>query len=126
VRNYVVNLSAGDTALWCYLIWYLGVVSLYFDPSPAIWLNSLGISAVIGTALVLSVGGINKMQRWQVVRLFAMPFCVSSFSALIKGRGFVLVFPSNVAQLAGLVGACGAFVLLTLALRQFRRGERDD
>ncbi len=119
MQKYLANLSAGNIALWCYLIWYLGVVFLYFDPSPAIWLNSLGISAVIGTALVLSVGGLSKIQRWQVMRLFAMPFCVSSFSALIKGRGFVLVFPYNLTQLAGLVGACGAFVLLVLAVKQY-------
>lgn len=124
VRKYLANLSAGNIALWCYLIWYLGVVSFYFDPSPAIWLNSLGISAVIGTALVLSVGGMSRIQRWQVVRLFAMPFCVSSFSALIKGRGFVLVFPSNVTQLAGLVGACGAFLVLVLALKKHERKVR--
>ncbi len=120
MRKYLANLSAGNIALWCYLIWYLGVVSLYFDPSPAIWLNSLGISAVIGTALVLSVGGRSKIQRWQLVRLFATPFCVSSFSALIKGRGFVLVFPYNVTQLAGLVGACGTFVLPVLVLKQLK------
>ena len=120
MRNYLENLSAGNIALWCYLIWYLGVVSLYFDPSPAIWLNSVGISAVIGTALVLSIGGLSKIHRWQIIRLFAMPFCVSSFSALIKGRNFVLIFPSNVAQLGGLIAACGAFVLFALALKQFR------
>ena len=120
MRNYLANLSAGNIALWCYLIWYLGVVFLYFDPSPAIWLNSIGISAVIGTALVLSVGGLSKIERWQLIRLFAMPFCVSSFSALIKGRDFVLIFPSNVMQLAGLVAACGAFVLLASAFKQFK------
>lgn len=118
MREYLASLSAGNIALWCYLIWYLGVVSLYFDPSPAIWLNSLGISAVIGTALVLSVGGLSRIQRWQIVRLFAMPFCVSSFAALIKGQGFVLIFPYDLTQLAGLVGACGAFVLLVLAVKQ--------
>ncbi len=119
MQKYLANLSAGNIALWCYLIWYLGVVSLYFDPYPAIWLNSLGISAVIGTGLVLSVGGPSRIQRWQMMRLFAMPFCVSSFSALIKGKGFVLVFPNNLTQLAGLVGACGVFVLLVLAVKQF-------
>ena len=121
VRHYLTNLRAGDIALWCYLIWYLGVVALYFDPSPAIWLNSIGISAVIGIALVLSVGGLGRIHRWQAFRLFAMPFCVSSFSALIKGRGFVLIFPSNVAQLTGLVAASGAFVLFVLALKRFTR-----
>ena len=30
-----------------------------------------------------------------MLRLFLMPFCVSSFSQLIKGKGFVLVFPPD-------------------------------
>jgi len=30
--------------LWCYLIWYLTAVALYFDPSPSLWLTSIGIS----------------------------------------------------------------------------------
>jgi len=117
-------MTAGNMTLWCYLIWYLGVVFLYFDPSPAIWLNSIGISAVIGTALVLSVGGLNAIQRSQVIRLFAMPFCVSSFSALIKGRDFVIIFPSNVMHLAGLLAACGAFVLFASAFKQFKTDVR--
>ena len=29
-------------------------------------------------------------------RLYLMPFCVSSFAALIKGRGFVLVFHPSI------------------------------
>ena len=31
--------------------------------------------------------------RWQIFRLFLMPFCVSSFAALVKDAGFLLVFP---------------------------------
>ena len=38
------SLSAGRITLWCYLIWYLSTVFRYFDPAPAVWLNSLGIS----------------------------------------------------------------------------------
>lgn len=118
MRAYIPKSSAGKIVLWCYLIWYLVVVYLYFDPSPAIWLNAIGISAVIGTALVLSVGGSNKVQRWQAARLFAIPFCVSSFSSLIKDKGFVLIFPPDMAQLADLVAACAVFVLFALALKQ--------
>lgn len=112
--------------LWCYLIWYLVIVFGYFDPSPAIWLNSLGISAVIGFALILSVGGSapRSNDRWQTFRLFAMPFCVSSFSALIKGHGFILIFPPNVPELMVLAGSCAAFVLLVLAFKQAGRENR--
>ncbi len=82
--------------LWCYLIWYAVVLLKYFDPSPWLWLNSLGIAAIIGTALYLSTvrsGGAKVvLGRWQLLRLYIMPFCVSSFAALIKDRGFVLIF----------------------------------
>jgi hypothetical protein len=94
--SYVRGLTTPRIILWCYLVWYGVVLYRYFDPSPALWFNSLGISAIIGTALYLSTayGGATRTRlgRWQVFRLYLMPFCVSSFAALIKGRGFVLVF----------------------------------
>ena len=91
----------------------------HFDPSPAIWLNSVGISLVIGFALLLSVGGLKSATRdgWQTCRLFAMPFCVSSFSSLIKGKGFVLIFPPSSGELAVAVG-CLAFTALVITLRK--------
>lgn len=113
-------LPAGKAALWCYLLWYLGVVVLHFDPAPAIWLNALGISAVIGVALVLSVGA--SKDRWQTARLFLMPFCVSSFSSLIKGRGFVLIFPPASGELALLAGLCAAFLLVVFAAKRTAPG----
>lgn len=101
--RYFATLPIGRTVLWCYLIWYLITVLHHFDPSPAIWLNSLGISAVIGVALLLSVSGSSsgRPDRWQIFRLFLMPFCVSSFSSLIKGHGFILIVaPDRSEQLA--------------------------
>ena len=117
--RYVSTLSNGKVVLWCYLIWYLHTVIRHFDASPALWLNSAGISAVIGFALILSVssGGNPRPDRWQTFRLFAMPFCVSSFSSLIKGKGFFLVFPPTVSELATAVGLCLGFICLRLALR---------
>ena len=91
--HYLKNLSKGKTVLWCYFIWYLIVVRFYFDPTLAIWLNSLGISLVIGLALNLSVSSNSKKDKWQVFRLFLMPFCVSSFSSLIKGQNFIFIIP---------------------------------
>ena len=126
LRQYLANLSTGKVALWCYLIWYLVTVFRYFDPSPAIWLNSLGIGAVVGVALLLSVSKASSgaSDRWQTFRLFLMPFGVSSFSALIKGRGFVLIFPPSLAELAVLAGGCASFVLVVFAFKWLARENR--
>ncbi len=107
--------------LWCYLIWYLVTVAYHFDPSPAIWLNSLGISVVIGVALLLSVGaaGKGRADPWQTFRLFLMPFCVSSFSSLIKGRGYILIVPPQLGEQLMSLGLCAAFVLWVVALKRF-------
>ena len=121
--SYFVNLTAGRIALWCFLIWYLATVIHHFDATPAIWINALGISGIIGIALYLSVREPGKPppDRWTVFRLFLMPFCVSSFSSLIKGRGFVFIFPPNLHELAISITACGLFVAVVLALRQVAR-----
>ena len=117
--RYFRDLPPGRITLWCYLLWYLATVYFRFDPTPAIWLNSLGISAVIGVALMLSVarGSGARADRWQVFRLFLMPFCVSSFSSLIKGHGYLLVFPADPFELACSVGLCLAFIAWVFALR---------
>lgn len=119
--DYLAGLSRGKTVLWCYLIWYLVTVVLRFDPAPAIWLNAAGLSAVIGAALLLSVGG--PREPWQTARLFMMPFGVSSFSSLIKGHGYLLIFPPDPRELALGLGACAVFVagVAVLRLRARRR-----
>lgn len=122
--QYFAELPNGRVVLWCYLIWYLNTLAHHFDPAPAIWLNSVGISVVIGVALLLSVGGLRTVaaDKWQTFRLFAMPFCVSSFASLIKGKGFVLVLPPSASELALAVGACTLFTAAVLGLRMHRRG----
>ncbi|MGE0115809.1 MAG: hypothetical protein AB7T07_13110 [Steroidobacteraceae bacterium] len=93
----------------------------HFDPAPRLWLTSLGISGVIGFGLILSVSGGGQLRRdfWVIARLFLMPFCVSSFSALVKDRGFMLILSpqwhENVIALAG----CAGFVLLCFMVRRF-------
>src|SRR5712675_2534596 len=108
--RYLANLSKGRLILWCYFIWYLVVLVRYFDPSPRLWLTSLGLSLIIGFALFVSTtaaGGTKlKLERWQVIRLFMMPFCVSSFSALVKGRGFVLIFSPKPVEILIALGLC--------------------
>lgn len=122
---YFASLAPGKTVLWCYLLWYLVNASVLFDPAPAIWLNSAGISLVIGLALRLSVSNAAQAApnaaRWQTFRLFCMPFCVSSFATLIKGQHYVLVFPTNPRVLGASVFACVAFVALCQLLRRAMR-----
>jgi hypothetical protein len=119
--RYFANLAPGKIALWCFLIWYVATVIHHFDATPAIWVNAVGISAIIGVALYLSVREPGKPppDRWTVVRLFLMPFCVSSFSQLIKGKGFVLIFPQNAHELMVSFAACAVFVVFVLVVKPF-------
>jgi hypothetical protein len=124
--RYFKSLSPGRIALWCYLIWYLVTAYYHFDPSPAIWLNSLGITLVIGCALLLSVRGkaTGNGDGWQIFRLFLLPFCVSSFSSLIKNKGFVLILPPTSRERLVTIGLCAMFVLLVNVLKLFARKEK--
>lgn len=117
---YFAGLGTRKQILWCYLIWYLVTVYYRFDPSPALWINSMGISLVIGAGLMLSVAAPagQKADPWQIFRLFLMPFCVSSFAALIKGHGYIFVFPMALVELLVSVSACVIFVLCVFMLRK--------
>jgi hypothetical protein len=121
IRFYVKNLPLSRTVLWCYLIWYLTIGFFYFDPTPRIWITSLGISGVIGIALMLSVSsptGKSHPDFWQMFRLFLMPFCVSSFSSLVKDNGFVLIFSPRLFENAIALSLCLGFILLTRVVRK--------
>jgi hypothetical protein len=120
--RYLAALTMPRLVLWCYLIWYGFVLVRYFDPSLRLWLSSLGISAIIGSGLYLSTahGGRTRtaLEPWQIARLYMMPFCVSSFAALIKGRGFLLVFDPSWAADASAIAGCSAFVGTALLARR--------
>jgi hypothetical protein len=113
--RYLRNLTNGRLVLWCYFIWYLVVLVRYFEPNGQLWLTSFGLSLIIGFALYVNTthsGPVRvRLGFWPTVRLFMMPFCVSSFSALVKGRGFVLIFSPNVWEIAAAVGLCAALGL---------------
>jgi hypothetical protein len=94
--SYFARLSRPRLILWCYLAWYIAIVCRYFDASPMLWVSSLGISFFIGLALNLAMRQPNQIiDHWIIFRLFLIPFCVSSYSALIKGKGFILLFPPH-------------------------------
>ena len=122
--NYLCNLSTGRLVLWCYFVWYVVVLTRYFDARPRLWLTSLGLSAIIGLALYLSTAGSGttavRLDCWQTFRLFLMPFCVSSFAALVKDQGFILVFSPRLAENGIAIGLCLAFVLVVKLLKRSR------
>lgn len=119
---YLRGLTVGRIILWCYAIWYAVNVVNHFEARPRLWLTSVGLSAIIGTALLISTRsssrGSTQLDGWQIFRLYLMPFCVSSFSALVKDAGYVLVFPPSVKEnLVGL-GLIAAFAVSVWLLKQ--------
>jgi hypothetical protein len=125
VLRYFAQISTARIVLWCYAVWYVVIVAMHFDPRPRLWLTSLGLSAIIGLALILSTrptgGKPVKTDHWQTFRLFLMPFCVSSFAALVKDAGFILIFPPSLRDNLAGFAAITAFLLLVTLLRR-RKG----
>jgi hypothetical protein len=125
LRRYLATLSTGRLILWCYFVWYAVVLVKYFDPAPRLWLTSLGLSGIIGAALYISTAasGRNnvKLDRWQTFRLFLMPFCVSSFAALVKDEGFILVFSPRPGETLLAMALCAALCAVVFALKRLER-----
>ncbi len=122
--QYLYEIKLNKAILWCYLIWYIVVVYFYFDPSLKLWINAIGISAVIGTALLLSVssGKIGKRDNWQIFRLYLMPFCVSSFSALIKDQGFIVIVSPKIKETLVAISCCVLFLSVILVIKLIKKG----
>jgi hypothetical protein len=123
--RYLASLSTGRLILWCYFIWYCVVLVRYFDPRPRLWLTSLGLSGIIGVALYISTAAAGrdrvKLGFWPTFRLFLMPFCVSSFAALVKGKDFVLIFSPKPAEILIAVGLCALLCGAVAILKRVRR-----
>jgi hypothetical protein len=126
--RYLGSLTTGRIILWCYVIWYAVVLVRYFEASPRLWLTSAGLSLIIGIALVISTTtssrGAMKLDRWQLFRLFLMPFCVSSFAALVKDKGFVLIFSPNPMELLAGAGLCALFVVIVQVAKRLLKRSR--
>ncbi len=121
VVAYLKSLTVGRAILWCYLIWYLVMAAAYFDPSPRLWLTSAGLSLVVGFALILSVvstPGARWPDRWQSFRLLFVPFCVSSFSALVKDCGFILIFSPDLMETGLAFSLCAGFLSIAVIVRR--------
>jgi len=123
--RYLATLTTGRIILWCYAVWYVVNVAYHFDARPRIWITSIGLSAIIGTALLISTRsathGTTALDRWQIFRLYLMPFCVSSFAALVKDAGYILVFPPTLRENLVGFGLIIVFVALVFALKVVHR-----
>jgi hypothetical protein len=121
--KYIYEIKLDKVILWCYFIWYITVVYFYFDPSPKIWINSIGISVVIGTGLILSVSSekVSVKDHWQTFRLYLMPFCVSSFSALIKEHGFIVFVSPKISETIASGVSCVLFLLIVFVVKLLNR-----
>ncbi|MCX5933740.1 MAG: hypothetical protein NTU99_02965, partial [Pseudanabaena sp. LacPavin_0818_WC45_MAG_42_6] len=118
LMKYFRDIKLNKLILWCYLIWYLVIIIFYFDPTPKIWINAIGISVVIGTALVLSVSASDsKVDYWQTFRLYLMPFCVSSFSSLIKDQGFIVIISPKPQETILAILSCGIFLSIVAVIK---------
>lgn len=110
--RYLAQLTLIKRWLWCYLIWYMVVLQRYFEADLRLWLTSLGIAFVVGMANNLNaLASIKsgKTDLWMVIRFFLAPFCVSSFAAMVKGHGFILVFPPSWFEIALFMLPCLLF-----------------
>lgn len=116
VYSYFALIKPGRLVLWCYLIWYLVTLYYHFEASPKLWINSAGISLVIGTALMLSVSRATA-DYWQIFRLYWMPFAVSSFAALIKGQDYFIIFSPQRREVFAAVGCCLLFVAMVIVVK---------
>lgn len=121
---YLRSLTAPRLLLWCYLVWYLYAAIRYFDPSVRLWASSLGMSVVIGTGLYVSTAytgsGWKRLGFWPVFRFYLMPFCVSSFAALIKGQEFVFIFHPRWEDNVRALSICGGLGVLATGARRVR------
>lgn len=119
ILNYFKNITKQKIVLWCYLIWYLTIITFYFEASLKLWASSVGIALIIGFALVLSTNQRGLTQdSWVKMRLFLFPFCVSSYSATIKDYDFILLFPVNTFHLTISILNCLLFLLVIWCIKR--------
>jgi hypothetical protein len=62
-----------------------------------------------------------KLEFWQTFRLFLMPFCVSSFAALVKDHNFILIFSRDIREIAVAVALCATLCLTVALLKRMRK-----
>ena len=120
--RYFSTINYPKRILWCYLVWYIAIVAQYFEPLFSMWVSSIGIAVIIGFALNLATNQKAQIRdRWVVYRLYIFPFCVSSYSALIKDKGFFLLFPTELKPITIATVSCLSFLSFTFLCRRLHK-----
>ena len=120
--RYLAQMPASRIILWSFAIWWGVMVYCYFRADARLWLTSVGIGIIVGFALMLSTGPVSlerlQTHSWESMRLFLCPLMVSSFSALIAGQEFILVFSPQGSENAIALAVIGAFLLLVFVVKR--------
>lgn len=111
--RYLATLDRRRFILWTAFLWYATIAIRLGDGDHAEWLRSMGIAVIVGSILTLNAvpaqGRWRDVEFWPAFRFFLIPFCVSSFSALAKGRDFFLIFPLDATDNLAAVGVIVLF-----------------
>lgn len=124
--SYLARLETRRLLLWSAFIWYAVTMARHATADPRVWLGAAGIAAVVGvmlTANAIPAGGSwREPGFWPTLRFFLIPFCVASFSSVMREVGLVVIFPRHLPDNLWAGGAVGAFWLLCAAARQLAAG----
>ena len=111
--------------LFGFFSYYLAVV-LSFGGVLRIWLNAIVMSALVGVALNAAAIGTTPIKKWvqegpwRCFRLFLVPFCVSSISAVRAANApvFFYLLPREQGPMTRALAACLAVPLLVKGLQK--------
>lgn len=120
--SYLTRLDARRLLLWSALLWYAVTMARHATADPRVWLGAAGIASVVGVMLAANAipagGSWRGLGFWPALRFFLIPFCVASFSSVMREVGLVVVFPRNLPDNLWAGGAVTAFLLLCAAARR--------
>lgn len=130
ILRYLARLDNRRLLLWSAFLWYVAIMARHATASLPVWLNSAGIAAVISVILAANAVPPGRKWRdlgfWPLARFFLIPFCVSSFSAVMTKAGLMLIFPRNLTDNLVAVGTVAGFLLLCAAARRWTRAAAVD
>mmetsp|Transcript_8440 Transcript_8440/g.20748 ORF Transcript_8440/g.20748 Transcript_8440/m.20748 type:complete len:201 (-) Transcript_8440:356-958(-) len=106
--------------VWFLMFWYIYIMGFFGVPDPEVWGPAVGIAFIVGCVLTGNMynGPFEEFWRkrkYPTMRVFAIPFCVSSYSSTLQVRkeDFAFIFPKNAGICVGgliLAGILTSFV----------------
>uniref|UniRef100_A0A6U2Z8K1 Uncharacterized protein n=2 Tax=Lotharella globosa TaxID=91324 RepID=A0A6U2Z8K1_9EUKA len=110
--------------VWFLLFWYIYVMAFFGADDASVWGTAVGIMFIIGFTLTGNMyhAPFEKYwseKKWATLRVFIIPFCVSSYSSSVSLQQdkFVFIFPKDAGITVGGLVLAG---VLTGSLFAFR------